>query len=126
MGRIVCRVVACVPPWEIDPSCTTTSAQDNFTANMNVPCNTAVPIPQPSDVGMAATPTGAGYWLVGRDGGVFSFGDASFDGSVPGIPLQVNDIVGMAATRSGAGYWLVAADGGVFSFGDARFFGSTS
>ena len=29
IGRIVCRVVACVPPWEIDPTCTTTNAQDN-------------------------------------------------------------------------------------------------
>src|SRR5882757_7255212 len=29
-------------------------------------------------VGMAATPSHHGYWLVGRDGGIFSFGDASF------------------------------------------------
>ena len=27
-------------------------------------------------VGMAATPDGKGYWLVGADGGVFAFGDA--------------------------------------------------
>ena len=31
-------------------------------------------------VGMAATPDGGGYWLVGADGGVFSFGDAVFHG----------------------------------------------
>ena len=29
-------------------------------------------------VGMATTPTGAGYWLLGSDGGIFSFGDAKF------------------------------------------------
>ena len=29
-------------------------------------------------VGMAATPTGRGYWLVAADGGIFSFGDAGF------------------------------------------------
>ena len=32
-------------------------------------------------VGMAATPTGKGYWLVAGDGGVFTFGDAKFYGS---------------------------------------------
>ena len=37
-------------------------------------------------VGMAATPDGKGYWLVAKDGGVFNFGDAGFDGSVPGLP----------------------------------------
>lgn len=31
--------------------------------------------------GSAATPTGAGYWLVDSGGGVFSFGDARFAGS---------------------------------------------
>lgn len=29
-------------------------------------------------VGMAATPTGKGYWLVCADGGVFAFGDATY------------------------------------------------
>ena len=32
-------------------------------------------------VGMAATPDGRGYWLVAADGGVFTFGDATFYGS---------------------------------------------
>ena len=74
-------------------------------------------------VGMAATPDGKGYWLVAADGGVFSFGDASFYGSQGGAKLN-QPIVGMAATPDGKGYWLVAADGGVFSFGDASFYGS--
>ena len=33
-------------------------------------------------VGMAATPSGNGYWMVASDGGIFSFGDAGFHGSV--------------------------------------------
>ncbi len=74
-------------------------------------------------VGMAATPDGKGYWLVASDGGVFSFGDATFHGSEGGKPLN-QPIVGMAATPDGKGYWLVASDGGVFSFGDATFHGS--
>lgn len=32
--------------------------------------------------GMAATPTGKGYWLVAMDGGIFAFGDAVFHGNV--------------------------------------------
>ena len=75
-------------------------------------------------VGMAATPDGAGYWLVASDGGIFSFGDARFHGSTGGVRLA-QPIVGMAATPDGAGYWLVASDGGIFAFGDARFHGST-
>ena len=33
---------------------------------------------------MAATPDGAGYWLMASDGGIFTFGDAPFDGSAAG------------------------------------------
>ena len=29
-------------------------------------------------VGMAATPSNSGYWMVASDGGMFSFGDAGF------------------------------------------------
>ncbi|MCL5077072.1 MAG: hypothetical protein M1288_03010 [Actinobacteria bacterium] len=38
--------------------------------------------------------TGKGYWLVAKDGGVFSFGDASFYGSMAGKSLA-QPIVGM-------------------------------
>src|SRR5437763_1653439 len=68
-------------------------------------------------VGMAATPTGAGYWLVASDGGIFAFGDAPCRGSTGAIQLN-KPIVGMSATRTGQGYWLVASDGGIFAFGD--------
>ncbi|HLI74133.1 MAG TPA: SpoIID/LytB domain-containing protein [Acidimicrobiales bacterium] len=64
-----------------------------------------------------------GYWLLGSDGGVFSFGDASFHGSMGGTRLNA-PMVGMAATPDGGGYWTVASDGGVFSFGDAPYEGS--
>ena len=83
----------------------------------------AVHLNQPI-VGMAATGDGRGYWLVGADGGIFSFGDARFYGSTGAVHLN-QPIVGMAATGDGRRYWLVGADGGIFSFGDARFYGST-
>ena len=69
------------------------------------------------------TYTQGGYWLVAADGGIFSFGNARFFGSMGGAPL-VAPVTAMTATHSGDGYWLVAADGGIFSFGDAGFFGS--
>ena len=73
--------------------------------------------------GIASTPDGHGYWLVGIDGGVFSYGDAAFYGSMGGQVLNA-PVAGIARTAGGHGYWLVAWDGGVFAFGDAPFSGS--
>ncbi len=83
------------------------------------------------DTAAAASPTcplppppPPGYWQVGADGGIFSFGGAQFYGSTGSMKLN-QPVVGMAATSDGRGYWLVAADGGVFNYGDAGFYGST-
>jgi hypothetical protein len=80
-------------------------------------------------VGMASTPDGNGYWMVGADGRVYAYGDASLFTLAGGNGsefIQPNKpIVGMAVTPDGRGYWLVAADGGIFSYGDAVFHGST-
>ncbi len=62
---------------------------------------------------------GAGYWLLARDGGIFSYGGAHFYGSTGGMRLN-KPVNGMERTPRGKGYWLVADDGGIFSFGDAR------
>ena len=72
---------------------------------------------------MAVTPDNQGYYLVASDGGVFTFGDAHFQGSMGGKPLN-KPVVGMAVDAATSGYWLTAADGGVFAF-DAPFLGST-
>ncbi|MGH8981993.1 MAG: hypothetical protein ACRDWE_13415 [Acidimicrobiales bacterium] len=78
-----------------------------------------------SFVAIAPTPSSHGYWLAQAGGGVYSFGDAAFYGSLPGIGVRpAQPIVGMATTPDGEGYWLVGADGGVFAFGDAGFYGS--
>lgn len=74
------------------------------------------PAPTPS------TDSGRGYWILGNDGGIFSF-DAPFYGSLPGIGVRTQ-AVNLVATSSGNGYYILGADGGVFSFGDAVFYGS--
>ncbi len=102
----------------------------NFQANGGDP---PTPTLSPSNPGAspASSPTcpqpvrpAPGYWQVGSDGGIFSFGAAQFYGSTGSMRLN-KPVVGMAATPSGGGYWLVASDGGVFAYGDAQFYGST-
>ena len=66
----------------------------------------------------------SGYRLVGNDGGVFAFGGPPYEGSLPGLGIQVRNVVGMVATADGNGYWMVGSDGGVFAFGNAGFIGS--
>ncbi|HEY5108784.1 MAG TPA: hypothetical protein VII96_04165 [Acidimicrobiales bacterium] len=74
-------------------------------------------------VGVAMAPSTGGYWEVGSDGGIFTYGGAPFLGSMGGRHLN-SPVVGMAVTPDGQGYWEVARDGGVFAFGDAAFLGS--
>jgi hypothetical protein len=66
----------------------------------------------------------AGYWMVGADGSVFSFGGAPFEGSLPGLGVHVSNIVAIVPTGDSKGYWMIGSDGGVFAFGDAGFVGS--
>jgi hypothetical protein len=61
--------------------------------------------------------------LASADGGVFTSGNAPFEGSLGDLALQ-GPIIAMAATPDGKGYWLAGLDGGIFSFGDAPFYGS--
>ena len=94
-------------------SSVTTSLEVNAASS---PTPTPTPTPTPG-------PTSHGYWLVGSDGGIFTFGAAPFYGSTGSMTL-VRPVVGMTLTADRAGYWLVASDGGIFTFGDAGFFGS--
>jgi ribosomal protein L24E len=65
---------------------------------------------------------GKGYYMVASDGGIFSFGDAVFMGSMGGKPLN-KPVQSLVPDGDGSGYWLVASDGGIFAF-DAPFKGS--
>jgi hypothetical protein len=120
-GPGTCYVYATIAPDANYTGATSADVAVTFTAVPNVSLtNEALNAPM---VGLAATPDGGGYWLVGADGGVFSFGDATFHGSLGGTQLNA-PIVGIAATPDGGGYWLVGADGGIFAYGDASFYGS--
>jgi hypothetical protein len=97
------------------PCCTVTPSNS---APTPTPTPSPTPTPTPSP-----TPGQHGYWLVGSDGGIFSFGSAQFYGSTGAMKLQ-RPVVGITPTSDNRGYWLVASDGGIFSFGDAGFYGS--
>lgn len=72
----------------------------------------------------ANSTTNEGYWMSASDGGVFSYCNAPFFGSMGGKTLA-SPIVNLASTPDHKGYWEVAGDGGIFAFGNAQFFGST-
>ena len=93
----------------------TTAANDFTVTGTPVPTPTPTPTPTPA-------PT-YGYWLVGSDGGIFTFGSAQFYGSTGNIALQ-RPVVGISPTANKSGYWLVASDGGIFAFGNAGYYGS--
>jgi len=66
--------------------------------------------------------SGRGYWFLGLDGGVFSFG-VPFYGSLPGVGVHEASQA-LADTPNGGGYWIVSELGNVFAFGNAPFLGS--
>ena len=95
-----------------------TSAADQFTYSA-----TTTPPTSPPPVTSPTPAKTNGYWLVGSDGGIFSFGAAQFYGSTGSLHLQ-RPVVGIVPTADHGGYWLNASDGGVFSYGDTQFYGS--
>jgi len=85
---------------------------------------TGPPPPPPTTTTIATpatTPPRAGYWMVGRTGDAYAFGDARWFGNAP-VPAGVT-ATNIASTPTGNGYWVVASNGSVYSFGDARFLG---
>ena len=78
-----------------------------------------------SDEFFYGSTAGAGYWMVGSDGGVFTQGGLSFYGSLAGLSLP-SPIISMAAMPAAAGsapgappagYWLVDSQGDVYTPG---------
>ena len=91
--------------------------------NDGVQLTVNTPTPPPTPTPPTPAPTPHGYWLVGSDGGIFTFGSSQFYGSTGNLKLQ-RPVVGISPTADRNGYWMVASDGGAFAYGDAGFVGS--
>ncbi len=76
---------------------------------------------------VASQPSGgiSGYWLAGIRGGVFSFGNAHFYGSLPGMSFPAH-AVALLPTATGKGYLIVTAGGRTVELGDAPQFGQVA
>jgi hypothetical protein len=72
---------------------------------------------------MLPGPNGLGYFLVASDGGMFSYGDTNFYGSLGGVPIK-HPIVAAATTPDSGGYWMTDSAGVVSNFGTATNYGS--
>lgn len=70
---------------------------------------------------IVGSPTGSGYWVASRHGGVAAFG-AGFYGSAV-VPRVRAPITSMVPSPSGSGYRLLNRRGKVFTMGDARWAG---
>jgi hypothetical protein len=67
--------------------------------------------------GQGANPNNAGYWLVGADGSIFTFGNAPNKGNAVGQIF--GKVVALATTPTGNGYYMFLQSGPVAAFGDA-------
>jgi ribosomal protein L24E len=88
-----------------------------------VPPPTTPPTTAPKPIETVPVASNEGFWLLGKDGGVFSFGTAQYFGSI-GHLAGAKPVVSMAADPDGTGYWFVGPDGGIFAY-KAPFWGST-
>ena len=68
-------------------------------------------------VGIAATPTGGGYWLLEWNGAVFPFGTAGTFGAPTGSPAAA-PYTNLVPTHDAKGYWMLEPDAFEYSFAD--------
>ncbi len=75
--------------------------------------------PGAATTALVPTRSGRGYWLVGCDGSIFHFGDASALAGMHEAIAQHGRATAAVAAPSGTGLWIIAADGTVVAAGDA-------
>ena len=109
--------------WTLRPAASNLEAFFQYEESEDAgPPPTPTPTPSPPLVTSSVSASTHGYWLVGSDGGIFTFGSAQFHGSTGSLHLQ-RPVVGIVQTVNRSGYWLDASDGGIFAF-NTGFFGS--
>ncbi len=67
-------------------------------------------------VGIAATASGKGYYLLAGDGSVYAFGNARFHGSKGGYRARGTPVA-IASDDATGGYWIATSSGHVYAFG---------
>jgi Peptidase A4 family len=70
-------------------------------------------------VAIVPTENGKGYLMVGKDGGVFAFGNAHFAGSCASIGGCPAPVVTVVPDATGNGYWMLLTNCDMVAFGDA-------
>ncbi|MFI5040322.1 MAG: PQQ-binding-like beta-propeller repeat protein, partial [Acidimicrobiales bacterium] len=63
-----------------------------------------------------------GYWMLGANGSVYTFGDARY----LGVARPVAPAVHLEPTPDAGGYWILDSGGHVYTFGDAGYFGGAA
>ena len=121
-GNAECQVTP-TEPGQLLAATASFAGDASYTSATTSSAFVVTPLPASVTAPPAGGSASVGYWLAASDGGVFSFGDANFYGSMAGRPLN-RPVVAIPPAPDGKGYWLAASDGGVFSFGDANFYGS--
>jgi hypothetical protein len=129
LGRIKCRVVTCVPPWEID-DCTHTSMTDDGTADQNAAClgpgPTYPPPPCPAPetrcdaVALVLVPGGGGYGIGTGFGAIIGRGDEPSANVAHDIATPVTDLANVAGARA---YWVLTGPGHVIPVAGAPYHG---
>jgi hypothetical protein len=81
--------------------------------------------------GPGTTPAGtgrSGYWLLGSNGAVYSFGDAAplGDAAAKVATDPAARAVDLESTPSGRGYWVLDSRGRIYPFGDAPHLGDVA
>jgi hypothetical protein len=109
-----------VPPTTtttVPATTTTTTTTVSPTTTTTVPTTTTTTEPTtpttPPPVVTTPPPIHSGYQMLGVDGSVYAFGDATHLGNAPGFS------VGIATTADGSGYWVTDAAGHVSAFGSS-------
>lgn len=82
--------------------------------------------PGDTTAALVSTADGRGYWLVGCDGSVYHFGDATHLAGARVAIAGHHGVVAAVSTPTGAGLWLIAADGTIATVGDASPMSFTS
>jgi len=100
MGPIMCRVVTCTPPWQLDPSCTTAVLTDNNTRFHDAPCLHEAPVVPPHPFEWYLRNTNA----PGAPDAAFSYGMSDYVPLVGDWTGQGFDSIGVWDPASGTFY----------------------